>query len=133
MDKEFWKIDKATASELGKSLRKIATPSNQTYWYQGDEKYFSVFLSVARQKIDWIQITFRGHYLEWKNNRIVMGETTDYEVRLTEAPSSKMLVPHTNLNSEFIKTVLEILSHANSDSLLNESVIIIKCELPTLV
>ncbi|MCB0370778.1 MAG: hypothetical protein KDD45_15475, partial [Bdellovibrionales bacterium] len=52
-------------------------------------------------------------YLEFQNNYLKTGTTSDFEVLTEQYPSSKMLTPDTSMNLDFIKNMILILNQCH--------------------
>lgn len=129
-----WKINFEEQISLGNGLREVQLSSKITneeihYWFQGEEKYFNVSIATSTGAISWIQISFRGFFLEWKPDRLIWGETNEFTNNAGKYPSSKTLNPKVQLDIEFINTIIGILTNARKIDLINQSVNVIKAEL----
>lgn len=132
MEKARWKISVEEAKTLGQTLRSIKSKKSEgssfdeELWFQGDEKYFNVFVGITNRSIQWIQMTFRGAYLELKEGKLVTGTTTDYQGSAMDGTPSKMLNRDQNLNKLFISTAMDILVSGENEETIAKCVEAIK-------
>lgn len=114
--------------KLGQSLRRINSQilkknsSNESIWFQGDEKYFDVFLELESDEVVWFQFSLRGKFLEWRKNlHIKSGETNEFHNEISSnSPRSKLLSQDRGLDLKFLELAKSILSYCNDDKLLME-------------
>jgi hypothetical protein len=102
--------------DLAQGIRLIPSNKNSdaesdiSLWYQGNEPYFDIFLSIKNNKLFWFQVTFRGRFIELKNNQLTSGSTNEYMIDPDDhAPSSKMLSPEVELDIGLLKIIHSIL------------------------
>lgn len=122
------KLNSTDLLKLGQSLKavdeKLLKPLSQgrNIWFRGEEKYFDLFMIEDQEKIKWIQVTFRGHYLDWKENqKIQTGRTNEYDESASTSPASKMLRSDGKPNLNFIKVIVGILDSRTDNELLKKA------------
>jgi hypothetical protein len=133
MKKDDWNIDEDEITKLGQALRSVEsaklkkTPGGlQEFWFQGKERYFDVFVTEDKKQIKWIQVTFRGHYLEWKNSSLTWGKAEDLKTSSQKAPASKALKPQTAISTDFVEVVIAILEENTRYEVLDRAALILE-------
>ncbi|MGZ3770912.1 MAG: hypothetical protein ACXVCP_09955 [Bdellovibrio sp.] len=111
-------------ADLGKSLRRINSNllkkqiNCESIWYQGDERYFDIFINCDGEDILWFQVTLRGKFVEWKKGQeFKSGNTNELEIDL-KSPASKLMSKNGLFDLEFSETVSSILEYCFADPVL---------------
>ena len=90
------------------------SPQVKSYWFQGTELYFDIFVDVneVTSEIDWIQFSLRGQYLDWHRGRgVTTGRTTELESKPHDSnPRSMALIPDRVIDHDWLNAVGSILS-----------------------
>jgi hypothetical protein len=118
---ERWNIPLTEAKSLGESLRIINTKKqegslyDEELWYQGEEKYFNIFMGIVKDDIEWVQLTFRGAYIELKKGTLVTGTTSEFSGAAMDGTPSKLLNRDQNFNKPFLQVSIELLRPLEKD------------------
>ena len=133
MNDSKWKnIKDEDIVHLGQSLKSKNVFKNnpsspvQEFWFQGGEPYFDVFISKEKQKIIWIQATFRGQFLECKNSSLTYGNTNDFQISSQKSPASKKLQVESELNPEFVELIISMLEESDEYELLEQAAYVLE-------
>ncbi len=121
MKKENWDLSEKEMTVLGQSLRPVKTGKKkipvpqQEHLFKGKESGFEVFVTVLKNDIQLIQITFRKTFVEWKKNGISWG----YASTLRDS-EKQTLKPEPKMNFEFVEAVIAVLEESDEYELLDQ-------------